>query len=194
MSPSFTAAYDGTPPWDIGRPQPAIVKAADAGIVEGRVIDLGCGTGEQAIFAASRGHEALGIDAVGRAIDLAKKKALARGVSARFLVHDALALDRLGETFDTAIDCGLFHTFTDDERPHYTRGLAKILGAGAKLLVLCFSDEELSEGGPRRVTRRELETAFEPAFELVRVEATRYESHLHEGGARAWFALLHRRP
>ena len=71
----FSPAYEGTPPWDIGAPQPAIVRAAGRELIGGRVIDIGCGTGENSLFVSALGHDVLGIDAVPRAIALAKGKA-----------------------------------------------------------------------------------------------------------------------
>jgi SAM-dependent methyltransferase len=105
----FDAIYAiGTPAWDIGRPQPAFDHLATAGKLVGRVLDVGCGTGEHALMAASLGHEAVGIDMSQRAVELAKTKATERGVDVRFVVADALRLVDLGEQFDTVLDCGLF--------------------------------------------------------------------------------------
>src|SRR6185312_2240107 len=98
---SFDDTYAGTPPWEIGRPQPALQVRADAGEVRGRVLDSGCGTGEHALMAAAIGLKATGIDSSPRAIALAEDKARERGLSARFLVHDVLHLGSLGEQFDT---------------------------------------------------------------------------------------------
>src|SRR5919197_5557296 len=88
----FDALYAGAPPWDIGRPQPAFLELADAGALQGRVLDVGCGTGEHALMAAARGLDATGIDAAPSAIAIAQAKARERGLSARFLVWDALDL------------------------------------------------------------------------------------------------------
>src|SRR6266568_3561076 len=85
----FDALYTGTPPWDIGRPQPAFLDLAEAGAVRGRVLDAGCGTGEHALMAAALGLDAMGIDGSPRAIDLARHKAAERGLAARFLLADA---------------------------------------------------------------------------------------------------------
>ena len=109
----FDALYTGTPPWDIGRPQPAIVELADGGAIRGRVLDVGCGTGEHALMAAAMGLDATGIDVAAAAIAIAEGKARARGLTARFLVHDALALATLREAYETVLDCGLFHIFAE---------------------------------------------------------------------------------
>src|ERR1700689_2523836 len=98
----FDAIYAaGPPPWDIGRPQPAFVQLANSGDLAGRVLDVGCGTGEHALMAASLGHEAVGVDMSVRAIALAKTKATERGLTVRFVVADALRLVDLDEQFDT---------------------------------------------------------------------------------------------
>src|SRR5215469_1062059 len=76
----FNEMYAGTPPWDIGRPQPAFQVLADAGVLRGRVLDIGCGTGEHALMAAQSGLEAVGIDSSSAAIEIAKRKAQERGL------------------------------------------------------------------------------------------------------------------
>jgi ubiquinone/menaquinone biosynthesis C-methylase UbiE len=111
----FDAAYLGPPPWDIGRPQRAFYELAEAGAFRGRVLDVGCGTGEQALMAAGLGLEAIGVDLAPTAIGIARDKARDRGLQARFVVADALDLATLGERFDTVLDCGLFHIFADPE-------------------------------------------------------------------------------
>ncbi|HEY9246113.1 MAG TPA: methyltransferase domain-containing protein [Candidatus Methanoperedens sp.] len=76
----FNSAYEGIPPWDIGRPQKEFVRLAEDGEISGRVLDAGCGTGENALYIASLGYEVWGIDAVPSAIKKAKDKAKERGL------------------------------------------------------------------------------------------------------------------
>jgi len=118
MTSSWDVSYTGPAraPWDIGRPQPAFVRLADGGKLSGRVLDVGCGTGEQTLLAASRGAEATGIDIAGPAIERARAKAAERGARAQFEVGDALDLRRLGTTFDTLVDSGVFHAFSFPRR------------------------------------------------------------------------------
>ena len=111
--------YAGPPPWDIGRPQPAFLALATAGAIRGRVLDAGCGTGEHVLMCAGLGLDAIGVDLASRALRAAEGKASDRGLSARFLHQDARRLADLGETFDTVLDCGLFHIFSDEDRPVY---------------------------------------------------------------------------
>src|SRR6202163_4110847 len=117
--PSWNSVYEGSPPWDIGRPQPNFVTLADAGKFQGRVLDVGCGTGEHVMLAASHGAEAMGGDVAELAIGGARAKAHQRGISAVFEVGDVLHLERLNRQFDVITDSGVFHVFDDEERPLY---------------------------------------------------------------------------
>src|SRR5262249_32614317 len=148
---TFESAYGGQAPWDVGRPQKALVDVADH--VRGTVLDAGCGTGENALFFAARGHEVTGIDFLDEPIERARRKAAERGVVATFLVKDALTLKDWTERFDSVIDSGLFHVFSDDARRQYVEGLAAVLKPGGRLFLLCFSDAEPGTQGPRRVAK-----------------------------------------
>src|ERR1700749_4287088 len=98
----WDASYrDGPPPWDIGGPQPAILRLAGEGAFAGAVLDAGCGTGEHALHIASLGLPVLGVDVAETAVSIAREHATARGIGAEFIVADALHLDRLGRCFDT---------------------------------------------------------------------------------------------
>jgi SAM-dependent methyltransferase len=123
----WDASYEqGPAPWDTGRPQPAIVRVAADGGCTGAVLDAGCGTGENALHVASLGLPVLGFDVAETAVALAREKAAARGIDAEFAAADALHLERLGRTFRTVLDCGLFHTFDATERPQYVASLASV--------------------------------------------------------------------
>ncbi len=188
----FDAAYEGSPPWDIGRPQGAIVRLAGAGEIQGSVLDVGCGTGEHALDLASRGHEVLGIDLAPRAIELARAKARDRGLDAEFLIADALRADELGRTFDTAIDVGMFHTLTDEERPVYTRALHGALRPGGRAFVLCWSERNPWGYGPRRVTQMELRGSFEQGWTVDAIGEDELETKLEDGSVHAWLTKLTR--
>src|SRR5438874_9705710 len=125
---TFENIYAGQPPWEIGRPQQAFLDVADR--ITGSVLDAGCGTGENALFLASRGQKVTGIDFLAEPVNRARQKAAERGLTATFLVMDALALKELPEVFDSAIDSGLFHVFGDDDRRRYVEGLASVLKPG----------------------------------------------------------------
>lgn len=188
----FDESYLGTPPWDIGRPQPLFSALLDDGAIAGRVLDAGCGTGEHALMIAGRGLDATGIDASPRAIQIAERKAVERRVKARFLVWDALSLADLNEQFDTAIDSGLFHVFDDDRRARYVRSLATVVRPGGRILLACFSDRQPGDWGPRRVREDELRVAFSDGWVVDSVEPTHFQTNLVPPLAEAWLARITR--
>jgi cyclopropane fatty-acyl-phospholipid synthase-like methyltransferase len=191
----FEASYrEGDAPWDIGRPQAEIVALAEAGLVTGSVLDIGCGTGENALYLAAHGLDVWGVDVVPAAIGQARAKARARDLPAsRFLAHDALRLEELGMTFDTVVDSGLFHALDDRERVLYVASLRGVLRPGGLVHVLCFSDRQQGGWGPRRVSRAELRSAFAPGWKVRRIVAARFVSRPHPGGARAWIGTMERK-
>jgi SAM-dependent methyltransferase len=183
----FDESYaTGTPPWDIGRPQPAFERLAQVGSLVGRVLDVGCGTGEHALLAASHGREAVGVDLSPRAIELAKHKAADRDLEVRFSVWDALRLPELGEQFDTVLDCGLFHVFDDGDRMHFVRSLAAVTPAGGRYHMLCFSDRQPGDWGPRRVSQEEIRTAFASGWVVESIEPVVIDITIDPAGALAW--------
>jgi len=188
----FEAAYATRPPWDIGEPQPAFAALAADGRLRGRVLDVGCGTGEHALMAAGLGLQATGIDAAPTAITIAEDKARDRQLTARFLVWNALQLRSLGEQFDTVLDCGLFHVFDDDQRDQYVEALRTALPAGGRYFMLCFSDRQPGDRGPRRVTEAEVRSSFAEGWIIDVIEAVKIDITIDPDGAQAWRVSLTR--
>ena len=186
------AYTDGTAPWDIGRPQPAFVRLADAGEIASPVLDCGCGTGEHALMLAARGMEVMGVDVAPHAIARARSKAFDRGLRADFRVADALALGSLGRRFATVLDSGFFHTLSDDERPRYLASLAAAMEPNAVLHLLAFSELTPGDAGPRRITQDELRATFDDGWTVDRIEADRFDVSEDFGADRpyAWLARI----
>lgn len=193
------AGYYAAPraPWDIGRPQRAFVEAGDR--IRGRVIDLGCGTGDLALWLAERGCAVTGVDFLEQPLDAARRKAAERGVAVNFLRMDAVDVGEIPERFDAATDCGLFHTFDDAGRKAYVGAVKKLLEPGSRLFLLCFSDAEPGTHGPRRIGEGELRGAFSSGWEFESIEPARFEvvpgipgAEFGPGGAHAWFAVVRR--
>jgi SAM-dependent methyltransferase len=191
---TFEQLYAGQPRWDIGRPQKAFLDVADR--IIGSVLDSGCGTGENALFFASRGQKVTGIDFLAEPVELAKQKVAERGVNATFLIMDALSLKELPEVFDNVIDSGLFHVFSDEDRKHYVEGLASVLKPGGRFFLLCFSDAEPGDQGPRRVSHTEIENTFAEGWLVESIEPSRYEirpdpndASFKDGGPKACFVV-----
>jgi cyclopropane fatty-acyl-phospholipid synthase-like methyltransferase len=194
---SWDESYAGKwpAPWDIGRPQPAFVRLAEQGLLSGRVLDAGCGTGEQVLLAAAHGaSEAVGIDISPLAIDKARAKAAERGSSARFEVGDALNLSELEHAYTTVIDSGVFHIFSDEDRPRYVASLASALAPGGHVYLMCFSDRQPGDFGPRRVRQDELRDAFSDGWTVESITAETFEVNRIESTeqAQAWLATIRR--
>jgi cyclopropane fatty-acyl-phospholipid synthase-like methyltransferase len=196
-TPSWDATYaESAPaPWDIGRPQPAFVRLAEKGLLLGRLLDSGCGTGEQTLLAAAHGADAMGVDLSGLAIEKARAKAAERGLTARFEVADALHLERLAERFGTVIDSGLFHVFDDADRPRYVTSLAAVVEPGGSYYMMCFSHSQPGVWGPRRVREEEIRAAFADGWEIVSLTPDQFSINPIEGAstAQAWLAVIRRR-
>ncbi len=190
----WDASYDDGPaPWDVGRPQPAIVRVASDGGFVGAVLDAGCGTGENALHVASLGLAVLGIDVAETALAIAREKAHDRGIEVEFVAADALRLERVGRRFTTVLDCGLFHTFDVDERSRYVASLASVTEPDGTLYVLCFSDDG-PDTGPHPVSQEELRAAFDlsSGWQVSAIEPDRIQTRFHDDGAPAWFTTIRR--
>jgi SAM-dependent methyltransferase len=191
----WDASYQpGPAPWDIGKPQPAVVRLASEGRLVGPVLDAGCGSGENALHVASLGHAVIGVDVAETALTMAHEKAVARGIVCDFAFGDAFELTRLGRTFETVLDCGLFHTFDAVERLRYVSNLAAVTKPNAMLYVLCFSDEGPGTG-PHPIRQQDLQAAFtdDAGWKVETIQQERVLTRFHdEHGAPAWLATIRR--
>jgi SAM-dependent methyltransferase len=191
----WDASYtDGPAPWDIGGPQPAVARLAADGKFTGRVLDSGCGTGENALHVAAFGLPVLGFDVAPTALAAARVKAAERGLPAEFTEADALRLELPGREFDTVLDCGLFHALDVAERARYASSLASVTRPGAILYVLCFRPDGPATG-PHPVSQDELRTAFAPeaGWTVTAIEPDRIATRFHDAdGGPAWLATVRR--
>lgn len=185
----------GDLPWDIGRPQAAFRRLAEAGAIHGPALDSGCGTGEHALLLASLGVEAVGIDVSRTAIGEAETKARERGLSATFLVGDVLDVGSLGRSFRSVIDSGMFHTLDDDdERRRYVDELARCVAPGGRVFLMCFSELTPGTEGPRRVTQEEIRAAFVGTWNVEEIVPERFEVRraFMRDAPHAWLATIAR--
>lgn len=193
MTPEdWNDAYDARPHWDLGRPQPALRALADAGVIRGRVLDVGCGTGEHVLMSAALGLDATGVDIAPAPLRLAERKARERGLPARFVLGDAYRLTDLGQSYDTVLDCGLFHIL--DDRSAYVESLFRVLNAEGRFVMLGFSDREPGDEGPRRLTRDELVAAFAGGWRIDALERTTLDSPTRPDAINAWRLVATRMP
>jgi len=188
----FEEAYHTTPPWDIGRAQREFVQLEESGKISGNVLDVGCGTGENALFLAGCGHEVWGVDSAPAAIEVARRKARERGLTATFIVEDTLNLHEIGKTFDSVIDSGLFHTLSDPERVSFVRNVFEVLKPGGTYFMLAFSEREPGGYGPRRITKKEIEGAFSYGWRINEIRTAVFETRTRPEGSRAWLSSITR--
>lgn len=133
----FQLWYYRDPPWDTGISPPELMDYIQRH-QPGRALDMGCGTGTNAITLASYGWEATGIDFAWRAIREAENKAQQSGVQVRFLVGDVSKPEVLGEVFNLVLDIGCYHNLPDAARARYSANLPSLLAPGGTFLLYAF--------------------------------------------------------
>ena len=185
----FAGMYaEGIPPWQIDRPQPEVIRMIEQGKFESPVLDLGCGTGDNTIELARQGLVVRGFDAVPEALERARKKTEKAGLkqSPEFVLGDALRLAESGLKARTVLDCALFHTFSDEERGEYIRGLEAVVSLGGRLHILSFSELETRQPGPRRLSLSEITGSFKTGWRVEDSVRCRYWDRVRPDGAHAW--------
>lgn len=187
---SFESAYDAMPGWEIGRPQKEIIYLEAAGEIHGLVPDIGCGTGENALYLVKQGYDVIGVDIASAAISNARKKAWIQGIRGLFVVQDALELQSLGLKFDTIIDSGLFHVFPGEARKKFVKSIDSVLRIGGTYLMMCFSEHEPPEWGPRRVSQEEIWESFKNGFKINYIHETMFQTNLPQGDVKAWLTSI----
>ncbi len=178
----FDEAYRSrSAPWVIGEPQPAIVELQRAGRIQGKVLDVGCGTGEHTIMLTRSGYDVLGVDFAPHAIEAARANAAEKGVDARFEVADAMNLGEPG--YQTIVDSALFHIFDDADRARYVSSLHAAARPGGLVHVLALSDA--GRGFGPQVSESEIRDAFGDGWVLEALETTTYRGVVQEAQADA---------
>ncbi|MGV0718036.1 class I SAM-dependent methyltransferase [Mycolicibacterium sp. XJ662] len=178
----FDDAYKaGAAPWVIGEPQPAVVDLDRAGLIRGKVLDVGCGAGEHTILLTGLGYDVLGVDYAPSAVDYARRNAAAKGVDARFDVADAMDLG--SQRYDTILDSALFHIFDAADRLRYVRSLHAACRAGGVVHVLALSDR--GRGFGPQVSEADLRSAFGQGWTLEELAETTYRGVVAQSQADA---------
>jgi SAM-dependent methyltransferase len=196
MIERWDAAYRAQqpPPWDIGRPASDLVKAVESGLIKPcRAVDLGCGSGTNAIYLAGKGFEVTGMDLAPTALSIAHKKAQEAGVDVRWLLADVLAPPKL-PPFELIFDRGCYHGVRKDNAAQYVAAVRRLSKPGTRILILAGNaNEPPPHSGPPRVKEEEIRADFSKQFEFDELRETRFDSaDPQKKGALAWFILLSR--
>lgn len=197
MIERWDAAYrDGRrPPWDSGRPSSDLVRAVEHGTLKPcRAVELGCGTGTNAIYLAEHDFEVTAIDLAPTALAIAEGKAREAGVKVHWLLADVLAPPKL-QPFDFIYDRGCYHGLRKQHAAAYVESLRRLSRPGTLVLILAGNANEAQpHSGPPRVTEEEIRGDFSKLFEIVELRETRFDSADPKGsGALAWSVLLKRK-
>ena len=191
---TFNHLYEAdNTPWVIDAAQPVWVELAAQEKNVGDVLDLGCGTGDNSIMLAQRGHHVWGIDNSDTALSIARKKQAEQKVSdVTFIKGCALDIVHFGEGFHTVIDSGFFHFLSDEERTQYLIGMRHVMFPHSRLFLLVLSDQEKHSTGSRALKRSEIRQLFSAAegFKVKYIEPTRYILRDHPEGVKAWIATI----
>ncbi len=164
----------GFTPWDQDH-VPAELSALVEGqtvLSPGRALDVGCGTGTQAVYLAEHGWQVVGVDAVERALAQARRRAKKKGVEVMWVTGDVASLSTLGlgDGFSLVHDRGCFHDLSDAAREGYVRGVSELAAPGATLMLLAFARRERGIG-PSGASEEEIQRRFGSAWEVVSVQS-----------------------
>jgi SAM-dependent methyltransferase len=185
----------GITPWERDTVPAPLVELGAQYPLPGRALDIGCGTGRDAVYLAGRGWTVTGVDSVPRALDAATQRARASGVDVNWVRGDVTRLQTLGigKDYELLVDRGCFHGLGDTEREQYAEGVAAVAAPGARLVMFAFQPR--SRGlGPRGITRDQVTQHLGRAWELVS-GAPDSQSHLPRwiGDAKpVWYQLQRR--
>lgn len=193
----WDTTYRGGRPasWDTGRVSSDLREGVEEGTLPvGRIIELGCGSGTNAVYLASRGFEVTAVDLAPTALAQAEEKAREAGVEVEWLLADVLDLPEI-EPFDAVYDRGCYHGVRQQAAAEYVESLRRLSRAGTLVLILAGNaNEPPPRSGPPRVSEEEIRSDFAADFDILWLRETRFDTAAADrGGAWAWSILLRRK-
>jgi SAM-dependent methyltransferase len=181
----------GEIPWDTGDPDEHLVDYLRSHPVGGgRALDIGCGTGTNALWLASQGFAVLGIDISTAAIETARAKDGTAHLDCHFARVDFLNDPLSAGSFDLVFDRACFHVFDkSQERARFAARVASLLKRDGRWLSLIGSTEGPErDSGPHRRSARDVIMAIEPELEIIELRSIRFRDRLQDSLA-AWCCL-----
>ena len=185
---------EGTPPWETGRPASELVRLVDEGAIRpSPMLELGCGSGADAVFLASHGFDVTAVDWSPTAIERARTRAGRVGFPIRFVLDDVFDfVQTTDESFDFVYDAGLYHFIRVADLQRYLDLLWRVTRPGTLYLTLAGNVGEQAEGGPPQVSEEDIRSELGRLFELVYLGPFRFESPRRREGYLGWSCLMHR--
>jgi SAM-dependent methyltransferase len=158
----------GITPWEREQPPTPVVELSERYASRGRALDIGCGTGRDAVYLAGRGWSVTGVDSVAQALERARERAARADVEVRWVKGDVTRLQTLGigDGFQVLIDRGCFHGLGDEERARCVRAVTEVAAPGARLALFAFQPRPRGLG-PRGVTADEITRRFGDDWDLA---------------------------
>ena len=183
-------SYESIAPWDVSKPQAEIKWLEEKGEISSNVLDVGCGTGQNALFLAEKGYTVTGIDIAPDTLKIAKERALKRNINVNFHIYDLFDLKNYSKSFNTIIDSSIFHMFSDKLRKSYENNIRSVLNDNGTYHMLVFSDKEPDGYGPRRIKKEEIRSTFNVRWDIYRIKEAKIGINILKGWSWAWLASL----
>lgn len=184
---------EGTPPWETGKPAAELVRILEEGLIpRGTTLEIGCGTGADAVYLVQRGFEVTAVDNSPTAIERARLRAEYEDALPRLMAADIFEFAPTAGQFDFVYDAGFYHFVRQYDLNRYLDVLWRVTRPGSYYLTLAGATAEAAEGGPPQVSERQIYNELGRLFEVVRLEACRLESPFRAEGYKAWSCLMRR--
>ncbi len=188
---------DGNTPWDTNEPDSELIRVlAEHAIAPCRMLELGCGTGTNAVYLAQQGFDVTAFDLSELAIEKATARAKEAGVDVRLLAASIFDLPDLGEPFPLVFDRGVYHCVRRQGAARFCDVVANLTAPGGWYLTLAGNPNEAQQEGPPRVSAEEMCRELSGAFDLVLLREFRFDAVLIDGvdfRPLAWSGLWRRK-
>jgi len=192
--PDWDLIYrQGRPPWETGLPAGELVRIVEKGVIPfGTTLELGCGTGADAVYLARRGFEVTAVDFAPTALERARNRAQMEGVPIRFVLDDVFEFAPTAGQFDFVYDGGFYHFVRQVDLARFLDMLWRVTHPGSFYLALIGGTAEDVDGWPPGVTEHEIRFELARLFDFVRLRPCRIDSPDKPKGYRGWSCLMKR--
>ena len=185
---------EGRPPWETGMASSELVKLIEEGILPvGRVLEIGCGTGANAVCLAKHGFEVTAIDSSPTALERARRRGRIENAPVHFILDDVYQFAENAGSFDLVLDAGFYHFARRDNLDGYLDILWRLTEPGSSYVTLAGNtDEEEVEGGPPQVSEDDIHNELGRLLDMVQLRTFQFESPNRQEGYLGWSCVMRR--